>query len=69
MFNSHDFWVMLCVASFVVEIYALFSVAGRQGIAWSYLNGSMEQDTFFFLMSDIYMTTSFLCCLDDMRRL
>lgn len=70
MFNSHDFWVTLCVASSVFEVYALFSVAGREGIAWRYLHGSMEQDTFFKkLISEIYMTLSFLCCLDDIRRL
>lgn len=69
MFNSHDFWViMLCVASFVFEVYTLFSVAGRESIAWRYLTGNMEQDT-FFKMSEIYMTTYFLCCLDDVRRL
>lgn len=48
MFHSHDFWVMLCVASFVFKVYTPFSVAGRENIAWRYLNDSMEQDTFFF---------------------
>lgn len=50
MFNSHEFWFMFCVASFVFEVYALFSVAGREDISWRYLNGSMEQDNFFFCL-------------------
>lgn len=48
MFHSHDFWVMLRVASFVFKVYTPFSVAGRESIAWRYLNDSMEQDTFLF---------------------
>lgn len=70
MFNYRNFWVMFCVASLVFEVYPPFSIAGRESIACRYLNGSMEQDTFyFFFMSETYMTASFLCCSDDGRRL